>query len=456
VTALQRLQAERDAAAEGARLLDDVAAFLATYVAFPSEHAKVATTLWSAHCHALDCFDSTPRWAGLSPEPGSGKTRTLEALELLVPNPMHALNASAPPLFRSIEKQRPVLLMDEVDGLFGRHGKDDDAKDVRALVNAGHRRGATIPRCVGPTHNVEQFPVFCAVALAGLGDLPDTLMTRSVVVRMRRRAPGEYVRPFRYRDAKENGHALRDRLAAWTVNADELLRRYPSMPSGVTDRPADVWEPLLAVADAAAGHWPDTARTACVEMVKVVASGEASLGIRLLTDLRTVFRDADRMSTEAILKALCDLDEAPWSDLRGRPLDPRGLDRRLGAYGIHSTKVKIGGDSLRGYQRDDLWDPWTRYLPSPDPVGAEPAEPAEQPCSEAPSTVPLAIEVPEPVCQAEPGAPPLTCPVPEVPQVPDFRGRDPLGRVPCSVCGRPTERVGADGRPRHGVCEASA
>jgi hypothetical protein len=35
---------------------------------------------------------------------------------------------------------------------------------------------------------------------------------------------------------------------------------------------------------------------------------------------------------------------------------------------VKSTKVKIAGKSLQGYQRAELWDPWQRYVP---PVPAE-------------------------------------------------------------------------------------
>ncbi len=101
-------------------VLDDVEDFLADFVAFPSEEARVATVLWTAHTHVVDAFDSSPRLALLSPEPGSGKTRVLELLELLTPKPMHVLSASAPAIFRSIAKDRPTLLCDEVDALFGR------------------------------------------------------------------------------------------------------------------------------------------------------------------------------------------------------------------------------------------------------------------------------------------------------------------------------------------------
>ncbi|HET9256858.1 MAG TPA: DUF3631 domain-containing protein [Pseudonocardiaceae bacterium] len=86
-------------------------------------------------------------------------------------------------------------------------------------------------------------------------------------------------------------------------------------------------------------------------------------GLRLLADLRTVFGTTDRISTETILERLRGLDESPWSDLRGKALDSRGLAHRLKPYGITSTKVKIADASVRGYRREDLHDAWQRYLP---------------------------------------------------------------------------------------------
>ena len=51
------------------------------------DDTRVAFVLWAAHAHVADAFESTPRLALLSPEPGSGKTRAQEVLELLVPRP---------------------------------------------------------------------------------------------------------------------------------------------------------------------------------------------------------------------------------------------------------------------------------------------------------------------------------------------------------------------------------
>jgi len=363
---------------------------------------------------------------------------------------MHALNASAPAVFRTIENARPTLLLDEVDALFGKRGKDDSSEDLRALLNAGHRKGATIPRCVGPQHNVAHFPVYCAAALTGLGDLPDTLMTRSIVVRMRRRAPGERVEPFRHRVVAPHGFALRERLAAWLTSVlEELDGAWPAMPHGITDRPADTWEALLAVADAAGGHWPGTARAACVELCKVVASREASLGVRLLTDLQAVFGDDERLSTDTVLERLYNVEEGPWGDLRGRPINARDLARRLTAYDVRSTQLKVDGQKVRGYRREDLWDAWQRYLPS-GPDEAVPPVPAVPGRSEHLSPVPAGEAVPVPAPQAVPDTPPLSREVPEVPQVPHLGDRSDRGT--CDLCSRVTLNRLADGGWRHQAC----
>jgi hypothetical protein len=71
--------------------------------------------------------------------------------------------------------------------------------------------------------------------------------------------------------------------------------------------------------------WPGRARVGAVALVALAKAGSPSLGVLLLADLRKVFGDHDAMSTGSILEALQKLDEAPWADLRGKPLDARRL-----------------------------------------------------------------------------------------------------------------------------------
>ena len=93
----------------------------------------------------------------------------------------------------------------------------------------------------------------------------------------------------------------------------------------------------------------------------------------MLTDLRKVFADRDAMSTEAILESLNELVDAPWGDIKGRPLDARGLAWRLKKYGVKSKTVRLDDGTPKGYARADLWDVWQRYVKQPGPHPQEAA-----------------------------------------------------------------------------------
>ena len=345
------------------KLLDEVEEFLVRFVAYPSETAKVAHALWILHTHCMDEWESTPRIAFLSPEPASGKTRALEITETLVPRPVEAISATPAYLFRKVSDPDgiPTILYDEIDTVFGPRAKDNE--EIRGILNAGHRRGAMAGRCVthGKTITTEELPAYCAVAMAGLGNLPDTILTRSVVIRMRRRSPNERIEPYRRRLHSPEGYALRDRLAVWAEQFG--LENYPEMPDGVEDRAADVWEPLIAIADSAGERWAKRARVAAVALVALSMESTPSLGVRLLSDLRTLFKGDTKLSTETILQKLCDIDEAPWGDLRGKPLDPRRLANYLRPYGVKSKTIQEGESRPKGYTAEDLFDAWDRYLP---------------------------------------------------------------------------------------------
>lgn len=365
---VDRLQAPP---ASGAELLDQIETFLARFVAYPSEAAKVAHVLWIVHAWLMDRWESTPRIAFLSPEPGSGKSRALEVTEPLVPRAVHAVNTTPAYLFRKVSDPdgAPTILYDEIDTVFGPKAKDNE--DIRGMLNAGHRRGATAGRCVvrGKIVETEELPAYCAVALAGLNDLPDTIMTRSVVVRMRRRAPGEVVEPWRQRINGPQAAPLADHIMAWAANFPTIVD-WPTLPAQITDRAADVWEPLVCIADVAGGAWPERARCSSVSLVSDSMAGAPSLGVLLLTDIRAIFSavDTDKISTSDLLERLTEIEESPWSDLRGKPLDSRGLARRLSNYGISSKQVRTGSQTFKGYDQTDLVDAWSRYctpLPLP-------------------------------------------------------------------------------------------
>lgn len=351
------------------RLLDDLDHLLDRFVAFPSDHDRYAVAAWVLHCWTLDAYESTPRLALLSPEKGSGKTRCLEVLELVVPNPKNTVNMSGAVLFRLVGgDDRVTLLMDEADTYLGWKVAREH-EDVRGLVNAGHRRGASAYRMQmegGAT--VQEFPAFAPVALAGIGDLPDTIIDRSIVVAMKRRAPSEHVEPFRRRLVAPAVTNLVESIETWAADVDDdLIAIIDNMdlPDGVVDRPADVWEPLIAIADHAGGVWSSRLRTAAVALNARREERDPSLGIQLLRDIRTIFADLDddRIASAGLADRLVDIEGAPWANLRGNPIDANGVARRLRPYEVRPGSHWFGDGSGRGYLLEDFYDAFMRYLP---------------------------------------------------------------------------------------------
>jgi hypothetical protein len=142
----------------GAALLTEVRSFIKRFCSFPDEHSLTAVTLWAAHAHMVRHFHTTPCLALISPEPGSGKTRVLEILDLLVSKSLFCLSASAAAIFRTLAKGPVTLLVDECDTIFTRRGRDDANEDLRALLNFRiQTRGYDSPVCWTKTRRTEFF-----------------------------------------------------------------------------------------------------------------------------------------------------------------------------------------------------------------------------------------------------------------------------------------------------------
>ena len=361
----------------GADVLDNITTFIRRFSAFPSRHCAPTLALWYAHTHISDRLYVTPRLILDSAEPGSGKTRVLEVAQYLVAAPEMTLSASRAALFRMVAAGPITILFDEVDTIFnGKNGGGNE--DLRALLNAGYKRSATIPRYDDKTGSVQRFPVYTPAALAGIaGGMPATITTRAITIHMRRRRPDEQVEPFRERSVEQQAQPLRTALAEWVSSASGIVDAEPVMPDGVTDRSAEIWEPLIAIADAAGGHWPAIARAACEYFVHTHVPSGDSLGVELLADLRGLFTaaDADRLASRDIIAALLTMDDAPWSALAGQPLGARRLARELARYGVRPVTFDAKIGKAKGYvtypttgkqTQLGLADAWLRYLPEPD------------------------------------------------------------------------------------------
>ena len=129
-------------------------------------------------------------------------------------------------------------------------------------------------------------------------------------------------------------------------------------------------EPLLGIADAAGGVWPERARAAAHHLSAPDVKSETR-GVLLLSDVRAIF-DSPRLQTirsADLLMKLVAITEHPWGDLDGqdgKEISDRYLAGRLREFEVEPKKIRFGDVTRQGYDRADLEDAWDRYLPHLD------------------------------------------------------------------------------------------
>ena len=397
-----------DPATDGLRnLLQDVAAFVADYVVL-GEHERVAITLWIAHTYAIDAAVATPYLHITSAEKASGKTRTLEVLNALCRKPHLTTNISVSALFRLAAQEQPTLLIDEVDGIF--YEKGGDKEELRSLLCGGYIRGASAIRVGGNNRDeVQHFETFCPKVLAGLREIPDTLASRSIRIGLKKKTKGEPVERFRRRDVAPLKEALCARLDEWSAGPviDRLREARPFLPDELGDRAADVWEPLLAIADEAGDDWGRIARQAACVLMREPDGEQQSFGVQLLASIRDVFADKenpDSLATAALLDLLRQMEEAPWDAYgHGKGLDALSLAKLLKLYGIKSENLRDEeGKQQKSYRRSGFADAWERHLPAHTLEHASHPSHPSHPAIHAENARPVSVASPSQKSQDDP------------------------------------------------------
>ena len=357
-------------AVDGAALLNELTASVRRFLSLP-EHAAPAIALWTAYSFVVVAHGHiAPTLAITSPEKRCGKSTLLTWLYRLVDKPLLAANITAAAIFRTVDACKPTLLIDEADSFLGETGDE-----LRGILNSGHgKETAFVVRTVGDEHEPRRFSTWGAKAVALIGKLDgkfSTLADRSIEVQLRRKLPTERLEKLRHAEP-EHWPRLVARCARFAAdNGAALGKARPDIPDFLHDRAADNWEPLLAIADAAGGHWPRLARSVALALSGGVDTTDAaagdSLGVQLLTDLRRHFdeRPATAYSTAELLQYLNEIDDAPWCSFsKGKAMTARQIARLLRPYDIRPDDIRLGDAVVKGYTAVDFMDAFSRYIPS--------------------------------------------------------------------------------------------
>lgn len=351
-----------DESVSGADLLAAIITVLERFLVLPPGGVE-AVALWVLHAWGLDAFQISPILAITSAERSAGKSQGMDVLQMLVPRPMRDTNPSDAVIFRTIEQYQPTVMLDEADTIDWR-----SRSELLGMVNNGYRRtGAFVWRCDGDDHRSRPFRVWAAKVLAGLKSLPDTTASRSIVIRMERKAKTKKLDRLRWDRVYAELQPLRRQVLRWaTEHVVQLGEADPALPAGFTDRQQDNWIPLLAIADHAGGDWSTRARTAAVALRAGRDSvDQGSIGEQLLGDIWDAFGDREVMPTREILEYLIGIENRPWGEWRGKPLSPQGLAALLRKFEIHPLGLtqRQGTDTFKGYARESFVRAWAIWLP---------------------------------------------------------------------------------------------
>ncbi len=344
------------------QLLSDIAAVVRRFIVCEKETAH-AVALWVAMTWFIEVVQVAPLAIITAPEKRCGKSLLLSLLGRLSAKAITASSISPAALFRTIDAWCPTLFIDEADAFI------KDNEELRGLLNSGHTRdSAYVIRTQGDNFTPTKFNTWGAKALAGIGQLSDTLMDRAVVLELRRKLPHEEVE--RIRDAEPDlFDVLRAKLARFAEDYRNQVRKArPPLPQSLNDRAQDNWEPLLAIAMTAGSEW---LKIGCAAALKLSGGEHESqtMGTELLADIQEIFADRDKVSSAELIGLLCNDEEKPWSTFnRGKPVTPRQVAKRLKEYGIHSRTIRIGVDVSKGYIIDQFTEAFFRYLTPPPEI----------------------------------------------------------------------------------------
>lgn len=347
------------AKSDGAKLVESMEAWIASYMVLPEGFALVAA-MWALMSWTFERFDTIPYLTVTAAVKRAGKTQFSELIARLCLNPKPFAAMTGPTFYRSLGAVggRMSIFFDEAEGL-----SSESAGVMRSVLNVGFRQGQTIPRCVGK--EVVEFPVFCPKCFVLIGDTFDTLKDRSIILTLQRGKPGrDYVRATADGEAKPLVAEIRRVLAE--VPSVEALR-----PEFLEGRDRDIWGALFGLAASLGLEKPmvdrltraaadlsalKTAAKRVVVAESETALVEAQYAERALRDLRRVLKASERtVFTADVVARLRDLPDGPWRGFKGEAgLDAIGLAGLLSRFGVKPTTVKIRGVVLKGYKAAEI------------------------------------------------------------------------------------------------------
>ena len=328
-------------------LSDDEALTVALWVLFAWVHDAAAV--------------HSPILLATSAEPNSGKTQLLSLVGFLVPRALVCVEISEATLFRGIEKWPPTIIVDEADVILINN------EPLRSVINSGWTRGSCVPRCIGDDNTPHAFPTFCPKVIGMKGrKLPDTTLSRSIIIEMRRKKAAEKVRRISAPSMTPvspscgDGRCVGRTTMARNLKVSSQICRPASTIGSATIGHSSSPSPTMPAANgrnegaqggdqAVEGCRRDLDRRAGAHGIKVAFDGPQEESEEDYTHREPL----ERISSADLAATLGSDPTGPWAEWKGgKPITQAQLARVLKPHGIAPIKIRLlSGGTLQGYMR---------------------------------------------------------------------------------------------------------
>ena len=351
------------------QLMDSIVVFLRKYL-ICDDYQLTILALWITHTWCFEQFSSVAYLDVRSPQPESGKTRCLDLLGVLCQSPwrgrgptpatvMQTLlkDCSLASLERNLSAPSQTILLDDSHHVFG----PSERQQLVAMLNSGVRRDSWY--ILGET----SYTLFGPKAFAGNTPLPRSLAARCIPIVLKRKRPSDVLDRFDFLSAVEEADAIIEQLQLlakdhqWIL--EKMIERPPKLPPVLTAHEQDCAEPLLYIADAIGGPWPERASNAIIACSRL---NDCSPSVQILADIRTSFlmnNNPEHLLTRDLLHMLRIMEHRPWAAWTTNSSAACKLGHLLKPFGISSSKRTKGEEKgTMGYRFKDFEDVWERYL----------------------------------------------------------------------------------------------
>lgn len=354
-------------------MIERIEKYINSYLSFDLPGIALPIALWIVGTHCFRLFDAFAYIVITSKTKRSGKTRLSEVMSFASSNSLNFSSMTPSTLFRVINPDPkkyysdanpfvpPTITFDEAESL-----SSEAAGTMRSVLNAGYRKGQSVPRTVG--QDVIKFDVYCPKIFILIGDVYDTLRDRSIVIEMRR---GEPAKRFLYDEAQREGNVLRYDIKILVEQVKGAIQGQYTVDRApfLSDRDEEIWLPMFAICTVLCPERLRELKRIAVDLSalktadKTVyknlnlfesASEQKEYAERAAVDLLAVINGEKAIGSADAVTKLRDLDLSPWRTFRGKGIDQHSLGDLLSGIGIPSVNIRFGKQVLKGYRRLDV------------------------------------------------------------------------------------------------------